>query len=340
MTNRSKIVVCALCLFVLLSVYSVLELFEWLKDREVNTWHLMNHWTTYVLRVLFIASPLSLLMILKRSILSAYLFLFTALCFASYFVFWSWLAPRPEIGLGTLAGRVFTWMILSGIVGFAVYAVRSSGEEGEEKPRWTEWRLISLFTFVVLTGSLAACQLTLEDFRIVGGLCYKAQMKHAEGDLRGEIEILDSVMQKVTDHAVALHRRAVAKIELEDFGGAISDLDRSIALTPPIGPSVVPLRFSLRGYAKHKIGDLDGAVEDYGKAIDAEQNKNLVIPGDIARCRETKARAHMNRGLIRAGRENTSGAREDFKRVLELTWKPALMEKAQKSLNALRSKES
>jgi len=64
-----------------------------------------------------------------------------------------------------------------------------------------------------------------------------------------------------------------------------------------------PVLFSQRAVAKKLAGDLQGAVEDYGKTIELSEK-------DVS--------AWMGRGFVKYQLENHEGAIEDFTRVVEL----------------------
>jgi tetratricopeptide (TPR) repeat protein len=65
--------------------------------------------------------------------------------------------------------------------------------------------------------------------------------------------------------------RGQAKIQLEDYRGAIVDLNKSIELEKSSdlpNPDATPGVYYNRGFAKSKLGNHDGAIADYDKAIE------------------------------------------------------------------------
>jgi len=60
--------------------------------------------------------------------------------------------------------------------------------------------------------------------------------------------------------------RGVAKMELQDYSGAIDDYSKAI----DSGIGVSASRYSFRGGAKLRINDIEGAIQDYLKAIEID----------------------------------------------------------------------
>jgi tetratricopeptide (TPR) repeat protein len=63
-------------------------------------------------------------------------------------------------------------------------------------------------------------------------------------------------------NAVTLELRGEAKLRKGDLNGAIADFSQAIRVNPQYG-----LAYRNRGNAKRKKGDLDGAIADYNQAI-------------------------------------------------------------------------
>ena len=73
--------------------------------------------------------------------------------------------------------------------------------------------------------------------------------------------------------------RAIDKVDLGDYRGAIADYNKAIELNPNDADAYVN-----RGVAKHHLEDYRGAIADYSKAI--ELNPNVAV-------------AYYNRGVAK-----------------------------------------
>jgi tetratricopeptide (TPR) repeat protein len=83
-----------------------------------------------------------------------------------------------------------------------------------------------------------------------------------------KISISNQVVDEVTqihDKAEELFKQGKAKLEINDFAGAIEDLSKSLGITESHY-----VRGDL-GRAKEANGDLEGALADYTKAIEQEK---------------------------------------------------------------------
>ena len=63
--------------------------------------------------------------------------------------------------------------------------------------------------------------------------------------------------------AAAYHNRGIAKQKLGDNQGAIEDYTKAIELVPEYA-----LAYNNRGLAKQKLGDKEGACQDWRRAVD------------------------------------------------------------------------
>jgi Flp pilus assembly protein TadD len=135
--------------------------------------------------------------------------------------------------------------------------------------------------------------------------------------------------------AEACRRRGMSKREQNDLSGALADFSESIRLQP-----TEPTTWAGRGVTREKAGDPDGAQSDYSRAIeldpgyrnawsyraglrlrrndyrgaaaDFDTALRLDPPADWA------AWAHGSRGLAREKLGDLPGARQDYRRALEL----------------------
>ena len=84
-----------------------------------------------------------------------------------------------------------------------------------------------------------------------------------EKDPKISIEYLNSVLQLDSDNAIAYNNRGVDKSALGDKEGAIRDYDRAIELKPDYANA-----YNNRGVDKSALGDKEGAIRDFSKAIE------------------------------------------------------------------------
>ncbi len=98
--------------------------------------------------------------------------------------------------------------------------------------------------------------------------------------------------------AKAFFNRGVARSRLGDNQGAIEDYNQAIRLNPNL-----PSTYVNRGNARSNLGDNQGAIEDYNQAI--HLNSNL-------------AKAFFNRGVARSKLGDTQGAIEDYNQAIRL----------------------
>jgi tetratricopeptide (TPR) repeat protein len=93
--------------------------------------------------------------------------------------------------------------------------------------------------------------------------------------------------------------RGNAKIELEDYRGAIADYNKSIEIDPNDSET-----FRNRGNAKIELEDYRGAIADFNKAIQIDPNNT---------------NAHKNRGYAKYRLQDYRGAITDYTKVIAIT---------------------
>ena len=64
-----------------------------------------------------------------------------------------------------------------------------------------------------------------------------------------------------------MNNRGYAKSHIGDYEGAITDFDRAIELDPDDG-----WPYTYRGYSKMNIGDHEGAIIDFNRAVEIDPN--------------------------------------------------------------------
>ena len=116
----------------------------------------------------------------------------------------------------------------------------------------------------------------------------------------GSMRINDHVRRQARepDDAAAYIRRGIAKMERDDYDGAIADFDSATELD-----SDNPEAYSHRGSAKSHVGDTDGAIADFDRAIE-------INPDDVG--------SYVSRAISKQNKDDHQGAIDDWDRALEL----------------------
>ena len=81
------------------------------------------------------------------------------------------------------------------------------------------------------------------------------------GDFQGAITDYDQAIKIKPDYAEAYYNRGLAKQNLEDNQGAIADYNQAIKIKPDYA-----LAYLNRGVAKSDLGDKQGVIADYDQA--------------------------------------------------------------------------
>ncbi|VVC01458.1 Photosystem I assembly protein Ycf3 [uncultured archaeon] len=157
---------------------------------------------------------------------------------------------------------------------------------------------------------LNSCSRTLADYKIL--LAIKPLLAQNEeilvniglarqgiGDPRGAIREFDAAIETNPHYSLAYVCRGDAKINVNNFPGAISDYNYAIGRLRVNDARV----FNERGRAKDALRDYSGAVEDYTKAIMLDRNFAV---------------AYYNRALSRHYVKDDAGAAEDLGQALRL----------------------
>ena len=91
----------------------------------------------------------------------------------------------------------------------------------------------------------------------------KAQTKASMQDFRGALRDLDKAIEQEPRYIKAFNYRGYVKDELDDYYGALQDYNIAIALKGDYGDA-----YANRGKAKRKLEDFKGAINDYTTAIE------------------------------------------------------------------------
>ncbi|MBD2453671.1 tetratricopeptide repeat protein [Nostoc sp. FACHB-87] len=117
-------------------------------------------------------------------------------------------------------------------------------------------------------------------------------------DKQGAISDFNQAIQIKPDFALAYIGRGVAKSDLGDKQGAISDYNQAIHIKSDFAAA-----YYLRGIAKSDLGDNQGAISDYNQAIQIQ-------PDD--------ADAYNNRGLAKSELGDKQGAISDYNQAIQI----------------------
>jgi tetratricopeptide (TPR) repeat protein len=98
-----------------------------------------------------------------------------------------------------------------------------------------------------------------------------ANSKSSRGDHKGAILEFDKALQLNPSKYLGYYERGMAKLKLEDYEGAINDMNLELKNNSNKGPNNSIVYFA-RAQAKSKIGDFHGAIRDYDTTILVNKN--------------------------------------------------------------------
>jgi tetratricopeptide (TPR) repeat protein len=127
----------------------------------------------------------------------------------------------------------------------------------------------------------------------------KAHKAFEDGQLQEAIKLYTKALEENPKDCNILSDRAVAYLHTEEREQCLNDFNAAVELQPNYG-----FRYASRAFARRKFGDLDGAIEDYEKAVELD-------PED--------AIGHNNLGLLLEAKGYQSQADERFKRADSLS---------------------
>jgi lipoprotein NlpI len=112
-----------------------------------------------------------------------------------------------------------------------------------------------------------------------------------------------SLAQTKSKDAAAYSSRGIAKLQKNDWDGAIADFNRALQFDPKLAQA-----YDNRGLAKTEKGDLEGAITDFNRVLQLNPKNGI---------------AYNNRGNAKAHKGDFDGAIADFNRALQLNPKLA-----------------
>ena len=125
--------------------------------------------------------------------------------------------------------------------------------------------------------------------------------KYQLQDYRGAINDLDRAIEMNPEFIQAYHTRAMCFGELKKYDKAKADFDRTIELDPDYKNAYLNRAY----YVKVNSGDFAGAIEDYNKFIELNEDGN-------------NAFALNNRGFAKFNMNDTIGALNDIQSSISL----------------------
>ena len=122
-----------------------------------------------------------------------------------------------------------------------------------------------------------------------------------DNDINSLYRLSNDALSKDDKYGKAWFYRGYAKDEMGDYRGALTDLDKSIALNPDLMGAYLN-----RGFVKSKLGDKQGAIADYTVATRADKV-------------DTKASAYNNRASAKWDVGDKKGFCIDFEKSASLS---------------------
>jgi tetratricopeptide (TPR) repeat protein len=120
----------------------------------------------------------------------------------------------------------------------------------------------------------------------------------ASSSLEADIQKWTMEIDTYPDNSLAFVNRGVARHQMGDYGGAISDFSKAIELDPSSA-----LAFNNRGLSRVKLEDFEGAITDLSKAIDLDPSVAAI---------------YFNRGIAYIHGKSFLRAIEDFTMAAKL----------------------
>ena len=151
-------------------------------------------------------------------------------------------------------------------------------------------------------------------------------IKVKENDHHGAVELFTIVLKEDPINADALSQRAVAYLNLEQYDLSMMDMNLAIKHDPEYG-----YRYQCRAYLKTRLGDNEGAITDYEKAVELDP-KDAIAYNNLALAQEQigwakKAKANFDKSDTMMGIKT---AEERSKARIENADKTAITEEIEK----------
>jgi tetratricopeptide (TPR) repeat protein len=129
-------------------------------------------------------------------------------------------------------------------------------------------------------------------------LALARQLMRKKGSDQEIIRLSNQALSK-RQSQLAYYYRAYARYRLNDYQGAIGDLDRAIDISPRSSGN-----YNARGLAKAAVGDLQGSMSDFSQAI-------IFNP--------QSSEAYINRGASKSRLNDHEGAIADYKQAIAIS---------------------
>lgn len=126
----------------------------------------------------------------------------------------------------------------------------------------------------------------------------ESQLKQIVQDYSGAIADLNKSIKLNPELFISYYNRASIKLKLNDLKGSIDDCNKSLEIIPNF-----VLAYNVRGLAKMILKDINGAINDFNKSIEIDNNF---------------ASAYNARGLAKANLKNIDEAIIDINKAIEI----------------------
>ncbi len=127
----------------------------------------------------------------------------------------------------------------------------------------------------------------------------KAHEALKNGEIEKAIQLYTKALKDFPKDCNLLSDRAVAYLHAKEKVKCFADFDAALKLQPTYS-----YRYASRAFAKNNFGDIDGAIEDYEKAVELDPNDAI---------------AHNNLGLLLEQKGYKNASEERFKRADKLS---------------------
>jgi tetratricopeptide (TPR) repeat protein len=164
------------------------------------------------------------------------------------------------------------------------------------------WNGETFWMKAAITIDKKSLEESLRDKLIVFDYILSAEQKIDLQDFKGAIEDLNKAIKINPEYILAYHKRGRAKYSAKDFQGSIQDHSKVIALDPNH-----VLSYLGRAYAKDELGRYEDAIEDYSKVIELKGDYYFII----------LSWAYSGRALDKVRFKDYQGAVKDFSMSIE-----------------------
>lgn len=157
---------------------------------------------------------------------------------------------------------VLVGMVILFISVFLINKAREHPSSVEKENQTLEKEIVETLDFEVDKGGEIVFGQTAEENLEIGNLTLYVRDNKNETNPADAIKYFSKAIELDPNYAEAYLARARAKSSIQDFSGAMIDLNDAISLEPNNSDA-----FTERGNVKQMVGNITGALDDYEKAI-------------------------------------------------------------------------